>query len=64
VPNQLPTQAFTLRPEQIAALQQLGKQDGRRSASQALREILDRDPEVRALIDAERERQPRDRIAS
>jgi Fe2+ or Zn2+ uptake regulation protein len=55
VAKRLVTQAYSLTEEQIEALRTLGEQDGRRGASEALREILDRDPEVSKIIHAQTE---------
>jgi hypothetical protein len=57
VANQMPTASYSLRDEHIRALQQLGKQAGRRGASEALREILDGNTETFAALRAELERE-------
>jgi hypothetical protein len=55
VANQMPTASYSLKDEHIRALQQLGKQAGRRGASEALREILDGNAETLAELRAELE---------
>jgi hypothetical protein len=53
VTNQIPTASYRLKEEHIRALQQLGKQAGRRGASEALREILDGNADTLAALRAE-----------